>query len=175
MPACRIGRGDRPEDQMLGLRSCVNRNKAPAFARPVCRLPVKALASSIAIAALLALSPAASAQPDLWERAHGAYETQHFSLAISLYEQLAQGGSPQAAEIAGSMLLYGEALYGNDVPRDTARAVRLLQQAAGDGSPTAQFLLDRIHGAPIALTTAGEEPVDSWSEASPFEAAPRAD
>ena len=32
-----------------------------------------------------------------------------------------------------------------------------------------------IHGAPIALTTAGEEPVDSWSEASPFEAAPRAD
>lgn len=160
---------------MLGLPSCVNRTQAPAMPRPACRLPAKALASSLAMAALLVLSPAASAQPDPWEQADRAYETQHFSLALSLYEQLARGGSPRAAEVAGSMLLYGEALYGKDVPRDTGRALPLLQQAAEDGRPVAQFLLDRTYAAPIALTTAGEQPVDSWSEPTPFAAMPRAD
>ena len=160
---------------MRGLRSYVDRTKAPAIVRPAFRLPVGALAGSIAVAALLVLSPAASAQQDLWERAETAYETQHFSQAISLYEDLARGGSPRAAEIAGSMLVYGEALYGEEVLQDTARAAALLQQAAVDGRPVAQFLLDRIHAAPIALTTGGAGPVDPWSEPTPFAAIPRAD
>jgi len=136
---------------------------------------MKALATSIAISCLFALSPAASAQQEIWERATVAYETQHFAQALSLYEQLAQAGSAPAAEIAGTMLLCGEALYGGEVRQDRSRAALLLARAAKGGRPTAQFLLDRIHVARSSSAAADEGAADYWSERQPFEAAHRAD
>ncbi len=140
------------------------------------QLPFAALASSIAVSVLFVLSPAARAQSTLEERAAAEYEVQHFAEALSLYEQLARDGSSRAAEMAGTMLLCGEALYGQQVPRDQSRAAMLLKQAAVDGRPVAALLLKRASAArQAASTVAAEEPVDSWSEPAPFGAAFRAD
>lgn len=136
---------------------------------------MKALATSIAISAMFALSSAASAQQELWERATVAYETQHFAQALTLYEQLAHAGSAPAAEIAGTMLLCGEALYGVEVRQDRTRAALMLARAAKDGRSNAQVLLDRIQ---VVLSSSAEGAgglVDHWSEPQPFEASHRAD
>jgi TPR repeat protein len=157
---------------MHGLQRSIT--QVPARASLLRWLSGRALASSLAVSTLLALSPAAGAQGDLWERAAAEYEVQHFARALSLYEELARGGSAQAAELAGTMLLCGEALYGNEVQRDRTRAAGLLKVAAEDGRPVAALLLKRISAVQVAVPT-GEAPVDSWSEPKPFESALRAD
>lgn len=136
---------------------------------------MKALASSIVVSALLALSPVASAQQNLWDDALAAYETQHFGRALSLYEQLAGAGSAQAAEIAGAMLFYGETLYGAQVQQDRSRAALLLQRAARDGHPNAQFLLNSLSGAHAASAATGAASADFWSELNSFGTPARGD
>ena len=133
------------------------------------------LANSIAISALFALSPAAGAQQELWERATVAYETQHFAQALTLYEQLAHAGSAAAAEIAGTMLLCGEALYGAEVRQDRSRAELMLARAAGGGLPNAKVLLDRIHVVRSSSAEGAGGSVDHWTEPHPFAASYRAD
>lgn len=157
---------------MHGLRCSITRTAASLLRR----LPVRAAVSSLAMSALVVLSPAASAQSDLWNRAAAEYEVQHFAQALSLYEELARGGNARAAEMAGTMLLCGAALYGKDVPQDRARAAALLKVAAEDGRPVAALLLKRVTAAQqVALTTAVEQTVDYWTEPSPFAALPGAD
>lgn len=131
--------------------------------------PLKTLVACLAVPALLVSAPAL-AQEDPWDRAGTAYANGDFTLALTVYEQLAQQGNAEAAQIAGQMLLYGEALYGKQVRQDRPRAARLLRAAADDGRPVAQFLLRRIAGS---RTAAAELDIDNyWSEPEPFAAMP---
>ena len=109
----------------------------------------KLVVSAAATLAFAALSNSAFASPEAWAQANAEYEVQHFAQALEIYQQLAAKGDAQAAERAGHMLAQGERLYGNAVPRDTARAVELLKQAANAGNPTAAFLLSRAESGAI--------------------------
>lgn len=99
-----------------------------------------------AAAALLtsALLPTAHASTDM-DAADFAYETQHYSEALALFERAAAAGDMRAQEVAGLMLFYGGDLYGETVPRDMARAVHWLSKAAAQGSAMAERLLVRLN------------------------------
>lgn len=85
----------------------------------------------------------ARASDEMRNLADREYEVQHYDRALALYEELATAGDARAAELAGQMLLFGEALYGTAVPRDRARATRWLRQAASADHPLARHLLDQ--------------------------------
>jgi TPR repeat protein len=112
---------------------------------------ISKLAAAIAFAAF---STAASASPEAWAEANAAYESQHFSKALEIYQQLAANGDVRAAELAGMMFAQGEKLYGDAVRRDTVRATQLFRQAAKGGSDTAQYLLARADVNPVVRTSA---------------------
>ncbi len=100
------------------------------------------LAGTVAIAAVLATAlPAPAWAASDVEAADVAYETQHYSEALALYERAAAAGDRRAQEIAGLMLFCGENLYGEAVPRDKARAAQWLAKAAAQGSAMARDLL----------------------------------
>lgn len=99
-------------------------------------------ASTVAIAALLAtVLPAPAQAASDTEAADIAYDTQHFSEALALYERAAAEGDRRAQEVAGLMLFCGETLYGEAVPRDKARAAQWFAKAAAQGSPMATEML----------------------------------
>lgn len=101
--------------------------------------------SAAAALALAILSSGASASTEAWQRANDEYQAQRFANALAMYEQIAATGDARAAELAGHMLVLGEALYGESVKRDPARAARWLSQAASDGRPVAAHLLQRVN------------------------------
>ncbi len=137
--------------------------------RELTTLPLKTLVACLALPALLMSAPVL-AEEDPWDRAGTAYANGDFTLALTVYEQLAQQGNAEAAQIAGQMLLFGEALYGRQVRQDRPRAATLLQRAADDGRPVAQFLLSRISGNRAAAAEA--DTGDYWSEPEPLAARP---
>lgn len=133
------------------------------------KVPMRTLVACLALPALLMSGPVL-AEEDPWDRAGEAYANGNFNLALTVYEQLAHQGNAQAAQIAGEMLFYGEALYGRQVRQDRQRAAKLLQRAADDGRPVAQFLLNRIAGSRAAAAEA--DTGNYWSEPKPFAASP---
>jgi TPR repeat protein len=102
-----------------------------------------ALAAAVTLT-LSATLPAEARGPVETAAADNAYDTQHFSDALALYERAAAAGDLRSQEIAGLMLLYGGSLYGAAVPHDMARAVQWLSKAAAQGSPMAERLLQRL-------------------------------
>jgi hypothetical protein len=133
------------------------------------KLAIKTLVACLALPALLIASPVL-AEEDPWDRAGTAYANGDFALALAVYEQLAYQGNAEAAQIAGQMLLFGEALYGRQVRQDRPRAAQLLQRAADEGRPVAQFLLSRASGSRAAAAAA--DTGDYWSEPEPLAAGP---
>lgn len=103
-----------------------------------------------AAALAVAMSNGAFASPEAWQRADDEYQVQRFRNALEIYEQIAMTGDARAAEVAGHMLMVGEALYGDSVRRDPARAARLLSQAANAGRPVAMHLLRHVAPTPVA-------------------------
>lgn len=100
----------------------------------------------LAAAVVLAMSGAARADEPaaLWEAADTAYAQQKFTAALAGYEQLAAQGDARAAELAGQMHYYADALYGKTVVQDMPKAARWLKQAASAGRETARPLLVRL-------------------------------
>jgi TPR repeat protein len=109
----------------------------------------KLVVSAVATFAFATLSNSALASPEAWSQAESAYESSHYAQALEIYQALAAKGDARAAERAGHMLVQGESLYGDAVPRDTARGAQLLKQAANAGSPTAAYLLSRAESRSI--------------------------
>ena len=101
------------------------------------------LRRAAALGALLAMAAGAQAQDDA-ERAHVAYESGRYAVALALYEQMSDLGDMAAAERAGEMLLLGERLYGKQVGRDPRRAMRHLLRAATAGSLSSIYWLGRL-------------------------------
>ena len=160
-------KSDSGKRQTLRARSV--RVLTAGWHRELTTLPLKTLVACLALPALLMSAPVL-AEEDPWDRAGTAYANGDFTLALTVYEQLAQQGNAEAAQIAGQMLLFGEALYGRQVRQDRPRAATLLQRAADDGRPVAQFLLSRISGNRAAAAEA--DTGDYWSEPEPLAARP---
>ncbi len=100
---------------------------------------------SLAFAALLATAlPAPACAASGTEAADSAYDMQHYSDALALYERAAAEGDRRAQEMAGLMLFCGDTLYGDAVPRDKQRAAQWLAMAAAQGSPMAADLLQHM-------------------------------
>jgi len=114
----------------------------PALIHRPSRTLARARSAAIAVALLYATS-AWSTESAAWQDAEDAYARDHYAVALDGFQRLAAQGDARAAERAGLMLLYGERLYGTQVPRDTHRAGRLLVQASKGGREAAQHLLKR--------------------------------
>lgn len=91
---------------------------------------------SLILAAAIAF-PATALANDALEPAFEAYERSHYAESVKLLRPAAEGGDLKAQEMLGFMHLYGEALYGAEVPRDREQARYWLQRAAAAGSPVA--------------------------------------
>lgn len=86
-------------------------------------------------------------EPASIESAHRAFHLGQYSSSLALYERLAALGHAEAAERAGHMLVLGEAIYGERVRADEARARVLLRQAAQAGRPHATHLLGLLEAS----------------------------
>jgi TPR repeat protein len=91
----------------------------------------------------LALALAAQPAPANEARALGEseYEVQHYAAALAAFERAGESGDLRAQELAALMHLYGNAIYGAQVPRDEKRAEVWLLRAAVQGSEVARTLL----------------------------------
>ncbi len=109
------------------------------------RLSALGVGIHVAFAALLATAlPAPACAASDTEAADIAYDTQHYSEALALYERAAAQGDRRAQEIAGLMLFCGDTLYGEAIARDKLRAAQWLAMAAAQGSLMAAQLLQRL-------------------------------
>jgi TPR repeat protein len=99
------------------------------------------------ITSLMALAAScaahAQAEPTL-AQAHRAHYLGQHRLALTLYEQLAARGNPEAAERAGLMLILGGGDGAVRTVSDTERATALLLQAAHAGRPAAVVMLNLL-------------------------------
>jgi hypothetical protein len=150
-------------------RTHATRSLTRAWPGEVMSRPLRTLVACLALPVLAASAPVI-AQERLWDDASAACDQGDYALALAEYEQLAQQGDARAAQIAGEMLYFGEALYGTQVRQDRRRAAMLMQQAAVNGRPEAGLLLKRINVSQVS--GAASETTDTWSEPSPFAAVP---
>jgi TPR repeat protein len=70
-----------------------------------------------------------------------------YAQALTHFKQAAALGNRDAQRTGGMMLMYGAALYGNDVPTQQAEAVALLKAAADAGCEMSYFLLTRLRSS----------------------------
>lgn len=95
-------------------------------------------------AALLFSTPAAIAGNPSYERGLEAASDHRYSEALMHFTAAAEQGDRNAQRNLGLMLLYGDRLYGRDVPRNHEQAKRWLQAAAANGSEISLFMLKAI-------------------------------
>ncbi len=112
-----------------------------------------------ALAAAVLLTPlAAPAQQDArnaFDEAVAQYEIGHYREAVSWLSIAGENGDVRAQQMLGLMHLYGDALYGAEVPRDLGLARAWLYRAEAQGSGVARYALTKLdRGAPAAPTLA---------------------
>lgn len=94
------------------------------------------------VAALLLTVPAAmSASHSAYERGLEAVTSYRYSEALMHFQAAAEQGDRNARRNLGLMLLYGDQLYGKEIPRNQVQAKRWLQAAAADGCEISTFML----------------------------------
>ena len=92
-------------------------------------------------AALLLSTPATLAADPSYERGLEATSNYRYSEALMHFTVAADRGDRAAQRNLGLMLLYGDLLYGRDVPRNREQANRWLQAAAAQGCEVSSFML----------------------------------
>lgn len=97
---------------------------------------------SLALVALLAMSPAQAASPS-YDRGLEAAADYHYAESLTHFRAAAEAGDAEAQRTLGLMLLYGSQLYGAEIPGNFAQAVRWLQSAAAQGCPVSALVLRR--------------------------------
>lgn len=90
-----------------------------------------------------ALSARASGEAELEAGLEAASEYR-YARAFELFRQAAEKGNVEAQRNAGLMALYGERLYGVEVPRNRIEAVKWLASAASGGCAVAESLWVRV-------------------------------
>lgn len=99
------------------------------------------LGLSTVAALLLAVPAAMSASRSPYELGLEAVRDYRYSEALMHFQAAAEQGERGARRNLGLMLLYGDQLYGKEVPRNQAQAKRWLQAAASDGCEVSAFML----------------------------------
>lgn len=102
---------------------------------------------SIGAAILFAcLTPLACAVDADAEYAAGLDAAQglHYGDALEYFTRAAAHGNRDAMRTAGLMMLYGEALYGQEVHKDWIVAIHLLAEAANRGCTVSAFILQQV-------------------------------
>ena len=99
-------------------------------------------------AALLFCASAAMAVNPSYELGLEASSKYRYSEALMHFTRAAEQGDGSAQRSLGLMLLYGDRLYGAEVPRNHEQARRWLQAAAGQGCEVSSFMLKAMarHG-----------------------------
>lgn len=90
---------------------------------------------------LLAVPVAMSASRSSYELGLEAVQDYRYSEALMHFQTAAEQGERGARRNLGLMLLYGDQLYGKEVPRNQAQAKRWLQAAASEGCEVSAFML----------------------------------
>lgn len=94
------------------------------------------------VAALLLTVPAAmSASRSSYELGLEAVTSYRYAEALMHFQTAAEQGDRNARRNLGLMLLYGDQLYGKEVPRNQVQAKHWLQAAASDGCEVSTFML----------------------------------
>lgn len=101
-----------------------------------------------ALLAGLALAAQSAQANDSRALAESEYEVQHFAAALDAFERGGHSGDLRSQEMAALMHLYGNVLYGAQVPRDERRAEEWLMRAALQGSEVARFVLAKRWARP---------------------------
>ena len=101
---------------------------------------------SILMVLLLACAGTAGAAPgdDGYARAVDEYEVCHYRHAMAELRGAAEAGHGPAAQMLGTMLMLGPALFGDQVARNTAEGLRWLRTSASAGNEVARFQLARL-------------------------------
>jgi TPR repeat protein len=102
---------------------------------------------AVIVLAFAGLTPALSAHAAgeaEFEAGLDAAAQYRYAHAFELFRQAAEKGNVQAQRTAGLMALYGERLYGTEVPRNQAEAQKWLASAASGGCAVADSLWVRV-------------------------------
>lgn len=117
--------------------------------------PIKLIAAvAMSVAAIL---PAYGAGEREVEMAIEAASDFRYSKALEHFRSAAELGNIDAQRSAGLMLLYGGALYGQEIRANRGEALRWLGLAAKGGCKVSTYVLARLDsqkGVPPAMTTA---------------------
>lgn len=112
------------------------------------------VAVALSVAAIL---PAYAAGEREFEAALEAASDFRYSKALEHFRRAAELGNIDAQRSAGLMLLYGGALYGQEIHANRGEALRLLGLAAKGGCKVSDYVLAHLNsrkGIPPAMTTA---------------------
>ena len=103
------------------------------------------------IACILLLTSGAScyAADDL-ASAQEMFEQYRYGQALAPLERAAQSGNRQARLSLGMMLIYGESLYGQEVPSRYLAGVEWLRLAARDGCEVSSHVLTKLEKRSMA-------------------------
>lgn len=116
-----------------------------------------------AFAALVLCPLTAAAQGDArdcYAEALQAYEIGRYQDALSWLSVAAEDNDVRAQQMLGLMYVYGEALYGPEVPRNPGLGKAWLYRAEAQGSAVARFTLSRLdkgQQAPAALAVVNRD------------------
>lgn len=92
------------------------------------------------VAAVLTALPTTAASP-AFERALESMEASHYLEARQYLQSAAEQGDRDAQRSLGLMMLYGETLYGKEIPADIQQARRWLQTASKQGCEVSYHML----------------------------------
>ena len=102
---------------------------------------------------LLLLAGAPCYADDSLASAQQLLDQYRYGQALVPLQAAASAGNRQARLSLGLMLLHGEDLYGPEVPRDTAAALRWLRLAADDGCDVSRHVLTKLERRSLATTS----------------------
>ena len=98
---------------------------------------------AILLAGLAPWTFAAAADTD-YEAGLQAVQEFRYDQALAHFDAAAAHGNRDAMRTAGLMLLYGQDLYGEEVPKDWIKAVHLLSAAAHKGCRVSAGVLQQL-------------------------------
>jgi TPR repeat protein len=84
------------------------------------------------------------ASASAYEQGLEAVANYRYAAALMHFQVAAEQGDRSARRNLGLMQLYGELLYGNEVPRNQEQARRWLEAAAADGCEVSAFMVKTL-------------------------------
>lgn len=155
VPGAAVSPSGAPDDRPLRWHATALRGLTLAalalVAMAIALALVAALRGPGAAFHLLPVGTASAQPPAAHAAALEAAADRRWADALAQWRAAAEAGDAFAAERVGLMLLFGERLYGPQVPRDPDAAARWLEAAARGGSPAALYVRCRQRAGATVL------------------------